>query len=146
MRLASPRLHKEEVLYYYPALRAPLLKEGELELLVPIAYCLLPVAYCLLPNSFINQLMHLQPYPALGQLVGFGIGTDAVGEEHEDELLFRVAPDHRAGEALVPESAGGGAGGHDGRLAGGLRRVEAETAHLTVVQGVHLRELRHGTL
>ena len=37
-------LLKEEGLYYYPALRAPLLKEGELGSLVPFAFCLLPVA------------------------------------------------------------------------------------------------------
>ena len=38
-------LLKEYVLYYYPALRAPLLKEGELGSPATVACCLLPVSF-----------------------------------------------------------------------------------------------------
>ena len=85
--------------------------------------------------------MHLQPYPALCQLVGFGIGADAVGEEDEDELLFRVAPNDGSGKSLVSKCLRVSGGGHDGGLSGRFRGVEAQTTHLTAVQRVHSREL-----
>ena len=53
------------------------------------------------PYSLINQLMRLQPYPALRQFVRFSIGTYPVGKEHENQLLFRITPNYCSSKSLM---------------------------------------------
>src|SRR3990172_8414208 len=54
-----------------------------------------------------------------------GGGVDAVGEQDDEELFFRVDPDGGAGEAGVAEGAGGQVTPASGRLRG---RVPAQGA------------------
>ena len=77
--------------------------------------------------------MHGKPNFALNQLVRFCIRVNAVGEEHENQLVNGVAPDHSAGKALMAECGAVGLLGQHAAARVKARCVKTEGASVAPV-------------